>query len=209
MPGLQTTPPERAHGPTARALGDVPQLERELGGAGERVAPRVHRRRPGVRGLALPRDEVTLDAERPQDDAERKVQRLEHGALLDVQLEVGGRILELRPRLERPVEIDAVLGERVRQRNAVGVTPLAKLVLVGHRARGGARAEQRAAEARALLVGPVDEPDGDRGLALLGQPPQHLDSAHDVEAAVEPAAVRHRVDVAADEQALARKRRAA
>ena len=93
-----------------------------------------------------------------------------------------------------------MLGERVGQRDAVGVAPLAQLVLVGHRAGGGAGAEQRAAEARALLVGPVDEPHGDRRLALLGQPSQHLDAAHDVEAAVEPAAVRHGVDVAADEQ---------
>ncbi len=93
-----------------------------------------------------------------------------------------------------------MLGERVRQRDPVGVAALAQLVLVGHRAGGGARAEQRAAEARALLVGPVDEAHGDRGLALLGEAAQHLDAAHDVEAAVEPAAVRHRVDVAADQQ---------
>ena len=36
------------------------------------------------------------------------------------------------------------------------------------------------------------------GVAVCGDPPQHLDPGDDVEAAVEPAAVRHRVDVAAD-----------
>ena len=77
---------------------------------------------------------------------------------------------------------------------------LAQLVLVGHRARRRGRAEERAAEARALLVGPVDEPHRERRRALLGDPPQHLDAGHDVQAAVEPAAVRHRVDVAADQQ---------
>ena len=50
-----------------------------------------------------------------------------------------------------------MLAERVRQRDAVAVDEPPQLVLVAHRARGGGRAEERAAEARALLVGPVDE----------------------------------------------------
>ena len=37
---------------------------------------------------------MSLDAERPEDGAERRP-RLEHGPLLDVQLEVGGGRLEL------------------------------------------------------------------------------------------------------------------
>ena len=143
---------------------------------------------------------MALDAERPQHDAERQVQGLEHGALLDVQLEVGGRVFELRPRLDGPVEVDAVLRQCVRQRHAVCVSPLAQFVLVGHRPCRSAGAEQRATEARALLVRPVDEPHGDGGLAFLGQSPNDFDAAHHVEAAVEPAAVRHRVDVAADQQ---------
>ena len=43
-----------------------------------------------MRGLAGPRDQVALDAEGPEDHAQRKVERLQHRALLDVQLEVGG-----------------------------------------------------------------------------------------------------------------------
>ncbi len=101
--------------------------------------------------------------------------RLEHRPLLDVQLEVGGRVLELRARVERPVEVDAVLAQRVRQRDAVAVGQRAQLVLVGHRAGRGGRAEEGAAEARALLVGPVDEPHGHGRRALLRDPPQHLD----------------------------------
>ena len=53
-----------------------------------------------------------------------------------------------------------MLAQRVGQRDAVRVAPLPQLVLVVHRAGGGRGAEQRAAEARALLVGPVDEPHG-------------------------------------------------
>ena len=47
-------------------------------------------------------------------------------------------------------------------------------ILRVHRAGGRAGAEQTAAEARALLVGPVDQPDGDRRRALGGDPAQHL-----------------------------------
>ena len=209
IPGLQTTPPEvhTAPSPTSRAMSRI--VERELRRAGERVAALVHRRRAGVRGLAAPRDARALDAERAEHDAEREVQRLEHRALLDVQLEVGGRVRELRARLERAVEVDAVLAQRVGQRDPVAVGQLSQLVLVAHRARRRRRAEERAAEARALLVGPVDEPHRHR----RRRPPRRSGAststpATHVQAAVEPAAVRHRVDVPADQQRAAPSARA-
>ena len=179
---------------------DLADLELELGGARERVAALRHRRRAGVRGLALPRDPRPLDPERPEHDAERQVHRLEHRPLLDVQLEVSECALELLPCIQRPVEVDAVRGDCVGKRHAVRVAELPQLVLVGHRAGRRARPEERAAETRALLVGPVHEPHGHRRLALLGDPPQHLDARHDVQGPVEPAAVRDGVDVAADQE---------
>ena len=184
---------------------DLAEVERELRRACERVAALVHRRRAGVRGLPAPDHAVALDAEGAEHRAERKVERLEHRPLLDVQLEVGGRRLELSARLERAVEVDAVRGQRVGQRDPVTVDELAELVLVGHRAGRGARAEERAPEARAFLVGPVHQPDRDGRLAVLGNPAQHLDGAHHVEAAVEPAAVGHRVDVPAEQHRTRRR----
>ena len=88
---------------------------------------------------------VALDTERSEDDTERHLHRLEHRPLLDVELEVGGRGRELGPGLEGAVEVDAVLRQSLRQRNAVGVPPLPKLGLVCHRARGGTRAEEASA----------------------------------------------------------------
>ena len=41
-----------------------------------------------MRGLAAERDLVAFYAERAENDAERQVERLEHGALLDVELEI-------------------------------------------------------------------------------------------------------------------------
>ena len=103
----------RAHGAVARLAGDVADRERELRGARERVAALVHRRRAGVGRLPRPRDAPALDAERAEHDAERQVERLEHRALLDVELEVGGGALELGVRVECAVEVDAVGTDRV------------------------------------------------------------------------------------------------
>jgi hypothetical protein len=71
---------------------------------------------------------------RAEDDAERKVHGLEHRALLDVELEIGGGACELRTSLGRAVEVDAVLGKRVRKRDSLRVVSPAQLLLVGHRA---------------------------------------------------------------------------
>jgi hypothetical protein len=66
-------------------------------------------------------------------------------------------------------------------------------------ARHGRGAEQAAGEPRALLVREVDERDRARRRSRLGGAAQHLERAGDAEHAVEPAAVRHRVDVRADD----------
>ena len=204
-PRLRHDPAHRADRALARTLRDLADLELELRGAGERVAASVHGRRARVRGLAGERDEVSLDAERPEHDSERQLERLEHRPLLDVQLEVGGRALELAARLERAVELDPVGADRVGKRDPVRVAAFPQLVLVGHRTGRRRRAEERAAKTRALLVGPVDEAHGRRGLAVLGKTTDDLDPGHDVQGPVEPAAVRDRVDVPADQhRALAR-----
>src|SRR5581483_6012626 len=62
---------------------------------------------------------------------------------------------------------------------------------------------------RALLVGPADQPQRERRSTLLRDAPQHLDAGEDVEAAVEPAAVRDGVHVAPEQErtvGLARQR---
>jgi hypothetical protein len=90
--------------------------------------------------------------------------------------------------------------EHLRKGVAVGVATGAELVLVGHGTGCGARAEQAASEARALLVRPVDEADRDGRLTFPGDAAEHLHSCDDVEGSVEPTPVRHGVDVAADKE---------
>ncbi len=64
---------------------------------------------------------MPLDAERAEHGSERQVEGLEHGALLDVELEVRGGRVELPAALEHSVEHNVVRRERVRQGDAVRV----------------------------------------------------------------------------------------
>ena len=198
-PRLADDAARRAHRAIAGLCCDLPQSEREPRGAGECVAPLVHRRRAGVRRLARPADPVSLDAERPEHRAERQIHRLEHRALLDMELEVGRSARELGAGLARGVEVDPEAPDRIGERHTVTVDELAEVGLVGHRPRGRRGAEERATEAGTLLIGPVDEPDGDGWRAVVGEPAEHLGAREHVEAAVEPAAVRHRVEMPADQ----------
>ncbi len=64
------------------------------------------------------------------------------------------------------------------------------------------RAEQAAAEARALLIRPIDQLERDRRPSRAGDATHHLERCEHSETAVEPAAVRYRIDVAPDDQCL-------
>ena len=121
----------RAHRAVPHLARDVADRERELGRAGERVAPRVHRRRAGVRRLAAPREPRPLDAEGAEHDSERQAQRLEHRPLLDVQLEIRRRIRQLRTRApSAPSSVDAERPDGLRQRDPVAILQRRELVLV-------------------------------------------------------------------------------
>ena len=196
MPGPAVTVPIVATPP--RSIADSRAARPKRAGGQERVVAQVHRRRARVAGLAGERDRVALDAEAADHGRGGLARLLQPRALLDVQLEIGGDVGQLG--LAHRVEVDVVLLQRVRERDALVVLEVADRVGV-ERARRGGGAEQAAPEARALLVGPVDQLQRDRGrLALVRA--QHLDRGQQAEAAVEPAAVRHGVDVRADDDDL-------
>ena len=163
-----------------------------------------------MRGLAAEGDRVALDAERAEHDAERQVERLEHRALLDVQLEVGGGVLELaaaprsRGRGRRRARASAS-GSATPSRSAScrssswsGIEPAAALEPNRLRPK---RAPSSSAQSTSRTV-----TGGSPSSAMrrsTSTPGEH------VQAAVEPAAVRHRVHVPADqERALGRAARA-
>jgi signal transduction histidine kinase len=62
-----------------------------------------------VRRLPAPNHAVPLDTESAEYGSEREIHRLEHRPLLDVELQVGGSVLELTLRVGRAIEVDAVL----------------------------------------------------------------------------------------------------
>src|SRR5918998_1407802 len=148
---------EARGGPHVVAAGRVvPEPDGGAGRGNKRVAPHVHGRRARVGVLARKAYRVTLDPEGAEHDAQRQVHALEHGAPLYVELEVGDGVLELLSGLAGPVEVHAVLAQRVRERHTVPVLEVADVVRL-EGAGGGARPEEAAAEAGPFLVGPVHE----------------------------------------------------
>ena len=68
-------------------------------------------------------------------------------------------------------------------------------------ARAGGGTEQTFPEARAFFIGPIDQAHRHRRLPseFRTDAPQDFQAGESVERTIEPAAVRHRVDVTADE----------
>ena len=143
--------------------------------------------------------DVPLDSVSADDHTRGLVEGLEHRSLLDVQLEIRpGIARDQRPlRLRHAIERDAILLKRIHEANA----GLVRQVPNGIRREAAARAggpQQAPRESRALFVGEVDDGERDRPITLL-ELAQRFDSREDAERPVEPAAVRNRIQVPADD----------
>ncbi len=188
------------HGGDA-AVGDgaVADRERRPRRGRERVLAQPHRRGPGVRRLTGESHEVPLDADGAAHGTRQPTAVEQYRPLLDVELEIRDGSAQPFRGGRRLIEIDPADRQRVAQRHALRVSQVADLVRVE---RPGARrgAEQTAAEPRALLVRPVDEPHSDRRRrAGAGQLPHRLERGQQPERPVKPAAVGNRVDVRSDD----------
>jgi hypothetical protein len=69
-------------------------------------------------------------------------------------------------------------------------------------ARACRRAKEALAEARSFFIGPIDQPHNVRQpiTEIRLQPPENLQSGDGIQAAIQPPAVRHGIDMATDEQ---------
>jgi hypothetical protein len=108
--GDREDPDVRGHG--SAFSGFVAQSEDDTGGPGERVSPRRHGRRAGVVRLPC---QPNAEAEQSGDgrhDPDVDSLLFEHGALLDVQLEVGADPVD-PARLGQPVEVEPCGGHRI------------------------------------------------------------------------------------------------
>lgn len=185
----------------AVAVGDLVDFRSHPCGGEEGVLAAIHGRAAGVGGLAGEGDLMALDAAGAEHGRQRLVEIEEDGALLDVELEVGGGVFLACGGLFHVFEIDAEFRERVGEGDAVLVGEAACLVHVEVSGKGGG-SEQAFPEACAFLVRPIDDLDGDGRFAvvLVIDAAENLDAGHDVEAAIEPAAVRDGIDVTADDE---------
>ena len=136
------------------------------------------------------------------DDPDLDPLRLEHGALLDVQLEVSAQLVH--PACARnALEVEAELGHRLGKEDAVGVAALGEFAQIFSDERPAA--EERRAEAGAFLIHERDQPERPARLdpALLEEA-DRLETREDPKGAVVAAAARNRVQVRADRNRLAR-----
>ena len=125
----------------------------------------------------------------------------ENGSLLDMQFQIGAGMAALDGGVPDAVDVDVALAQRVFQADSVAVGAAA-VGLDGVRSGKGGGAEEAAAEARAFLVGPIHQANGDGRLAVevLRQTAQHLEAGEDAKAAVEPAAVGDGVQMTAEDE---------
>jgi hypothetical protein len=177
---------------------DLLDRERGLRSGHEGVAAQFHRGGAGVRGLAREDRQMALHAERAEHRGRGLAAALQHRSLLDVQLQIRAGAAQLGVRLVRAIQLHPVARDHVLEPLAVAVAQVAHLVDV-ERPGAGRGAEQAAAEAGALLVGPVDQAQAHGRAAGLRLRAQRLHRGELAERAVQPAAGRHRVDVRADD----------
>lgn len=157
----------------------------------QRVPSLVRRHRPGVVRVAGEPREQPLDPRDGGDHTDRRARRLQHGALLDVQLDVAVQ----RSRCPRLGQGRGRV-EAERRHDVAEPPPLvvrAAEVLGVQEAGDRARADARDAERVRLLTEEVhDHAVALELLAALAQPAHHLDRTDDP---VEAAAAVHRVGV--------------
>ena len=143
-----------------RAGGDRFDREHALGRGRERVAAQCHRHGARVAGDAGHLDVEAIAAVDRRHDADRQPRRLEHRSLLDVELDVGEHVARGERGVADARGIEAERAHRVAQRHAVAARPVEQRAV--ERAGDRARAEQRRAEAHALLVAEADHDDRER-----------------------------------------------
>ena len=151
------------------AQGDLAQLERRARRGQEGVAALADRRRAGVRGLAGERRAVALDADRAEHRADRAGPR--PPAPGPARCAAPGR--RARPSSRAPASWARSRSTPCSRTTSSRRRPSASF---RSRTRSGSSvphdrggAEQAAAEARALLVGPVDQRDRARRRAARGR----------------------------------------
>jgi hypothetical protein len=129
-------------------------------------------------------------------NAKRKMHIFENRPLLDMQFQISSYIAAFSSSVTDPIDIDATVPKSILQPNAVAIhtnTINGNSVGPGKRRRS----KEAPAETRALLIGPIDQPNrnGWPATKILRETTKHFQSGKNAQAAIQPTAVRNRVKV--------------
>src|SRR5258707_8069890 len=118
-----------------------------------------------------------------------------------MQFKICRGVLLLLPGIRESVDLYSAASQRVFQFHAVAVGA-APVRFNGMRSRKCRGTQQTAAEACTFLIGPIHEPDSNRGTAaeLSVNSAQHFETCKHVQRTIEPTAVGDRIEMPADQQ---------
>ena len=201
MPGFVSAGADRANAAVA-AFGDAINFRAHFCRGEKSVFAAVHRRAAGMRGLAVKSDRVPLDTKRAEHRAERQIEIEQHRALLDVQFEIGGRVLQVPCRNLSPSRNRCRV---LSTHRATRCRPCPS----DARASSISRFPEQAEEPKRLLPkrAPSSSAQSTRRTVTGGLPSycasmrRRISTPGErIQTAIEPAAVRHGIDVSADEK---------
>jgi hypothetical protein len=137
---------------------------------------------------------MSLDPLGAEHNAKWKVHVFENRSLLDVQFQISGYIATFNASITDSINVDATVAKGILQTNSIAVytdTVNGDGMSTGKRRRS----EETPAEARAFLIGPIDQPnrEGRPAVIILGETAKHLKAGKYPQAAIQPAAVRYRI----------------
>jgi hypothetical protein len=123
--------------------------------------------------------------------------RLKNGSLLDVQLQISSGISPLQSGFPDSFYVNSALPQSFFQTNSIAIRALA-ICLDSMGPSKRRRAEEAPAKTRTLLIGPINQANGNRRLAvkILHKTAQHLEAGEKPQASVQPTAIRNGVKMA-------------
>ena len=181
-------------------FGDVVNLRTHFGGGEKSILAPVHRRAARMRGLPVKINRMALHAKGAKHSPEREIEIEKHRSLFDMQFQIRGSVREFFAAVLYLFEIDPLLFQRCRKGDALFVFQVSRLVHV-EISRARRRTEKALPKSRPFFIRPVHQANGHRRLAvkLSVNATKNLNACERVQAAIEPAPVRHRIDMSADE----------
>jgi hypothetical protein len=139
----------------------------------------------------------------PKHNAKRQLHFFQNRTLLDVQFQISSYVPAFSAGITNPIDIDAAVPKSILQTNSIAVCTNA---VNGDAMSSGKRrrSEEAPAEAGPFLIGPIDQPNRDRwpAVKILRETAHHLKPRKNAQGAIQPTAVRYRIEMASQNKRL-------